>query len=203
MNVRLRVYRVAKRVAEACRYRAARLHPSPVFILGHQKSGTTAIAALLGRLVDRPVTLDLPREIRAPTFHLVRMGEMSIDAFIRRNRLDFSRPIIKAPNLTLLHDHLRARYPASRFIMIVRDPRDTIRSVLNRVGLPGDLPAIPADRLDDLPPGRRLLLDNRWLGCTSPHYVGQLAERWNLFADVYLDQADAFILVRYEDFCAD
>lgn len=78
----------------------------PIFILGNQKSGTTAISELLANMVDLSISRDLRKEIKTPNFHLVRKGDMSLKEFISKNKLDFSRDIIKEPNLTLLYPHL-------------------------------------------------------------------------------------------------
>ena len=39
---------------------------TPIFLLGNQKSGTTAIAALLAEATDLSVTLDFTRAINSP-----------------------------------------------------------------------------------------------------------------------------------------
>jgi len=204
LGLRYTALRAGRRAAAARRRdRRATVHSAPIFVLGNQKSGTTAIAALLGRLTGLETTLDLPREFDDPAYPRVRSGEMSIDDFIARNRSEFSRPLIKAPNLTFIRDRLRARFPDARFVMIVRHPRDNIRSILNRLDLPGDLEDVPASLLARMTGGQRLLLDGRWLGHVAAGYVGRLAQRWCSAADVYLGAPDDFILVRYENFLAD
>lgn len=193
--------RNARRIEQA--NASAVVETAPIFILGNQKSGTSAIAALLGRCAGLETTIDLPNEFAAPAYPAVRSGEMAIDDFIARNRAEFARPIIKAPSLTMIHTQLAARFPESRFVMIVRHPRDNIRSLLDRIGLPGDLDAVPTEFTERLTGGRQLLLDGAWLGLPAGNYVEQLAHRWNLIADLYLDAPDSFTLVRYEDFLAD
>jgi hypothetical protein len=110
-----------------------RVNPRPIFVLGNQKSGTTAIAALFARLSGQTVTLDLFREVWWPTYQGIPSGDVSFDAFVARNRWGFSRDIVKEPNLTLFPDALAERFPEARTIFVVRDPRDNIRSLLNRL----------------------------------------------------------------------
>jgi hypothetical protein len=181
----------------------ARPHPDPIFILGHQKSGTSAVAALLGELTGCSVTIDLLNEDRWPTYPRVRSGELRFDRFVRRNRLDFSRRIVKEPNLTFFHPQLRARFPTGTFAMVVRDPRTTIKSVLDRIGLPGDRLEVPRERERRLRRGWRLMLDPEWLGIEAEGYVDLLARRWNICADVYLERSEPMPLLRYEDFRID
>lgn len=195
------------RAAPARAWRAAqglvaRPNPAPIFILGHQKSGTSAVAGLLGELTGCSVTIDLLNEDRWPTYAKVACGEMPFERFVRRNRLDLSREIVKEPNLTFFYPHLAERFPDARFAMVVRDPRTNAKSVLDRLGLPGDRDSIPKAQVRALRRGWNLMFDPSWLGLEPGNYVELLAHRWNLCADVYLDRPEAMRLVRYEDFRA-
>jgi hypothetical protein len=181
----------------------ARPNPAPVFVLGHQKSGTSAVAALLGELTGRSVAIDLINEDRWPTYARVAAGEVPFERLVRRNRLDFSRQIVKEPNLSFFYPQLAQRFPQARFAMVVRDPRANVKSVLDRLGLPGDLEAIPERRLRSLRHGWRLMLEPGWLGLEGGSYVDLLAQRWNRCADVYLERPQPMPLLRYEDFRAD
>jgi hypothetical protein len=181
----------------------ASVHPHPLIVLGNQKSGTTAIAALLAELVDLPVSLDLKKEIRTPTIQQVKRGDMTFEQFIHRNRLDFSRDIIKEPNLTIFFDELAARFPQSRFVMVIRDPRENLRSILQRLGIRGDLDALSAERIDALSTAWRLVVDGSWLGLRGDTYIDMLAARWNHMAELYLRHSERTTLVRFEDFLAD
>jgi len=180
----------------------ARPNPSPVFILGHQKSGTSAIAALLAELTGRSVAVDLFNENRKPMLPRVAAGQASFDRFLRRNRLDFSRDIVKDPTLTFFHPQLAQRFPGASFAMVVRDPRANVKSVLDRLGLPGDRDDLSAAQLEALPLGWRLVFDPSWLGLPPATYIELLAARVARCADTYLDSPGSFRLVRYEDFLA-
>jgi hypothetical protein len=181
----------------------AKPNPAPIFVLGHQKSGTSAVAALLGEMSASSTTIDLRNEDRWPTYPRVSAGEMPFERLVRRNRLDFSRQIVKEPNLTFFYSQLSERFPRARFAMVVRDPRDNLRSVLDRLGLPGDREQIPVERERALRRGWRLMLEPAWLGLEGGSYVDVLAQRWNRCADVYLERKDEIALLRYEDFRAD
>jgi hypothetical protein len=197
------LWRAARKVVFHARNLMARPHPNPVFVLGNQKSGTSAIAALLGMMTGSSTAVDLRREIGKQTYPRIVRGELPFEALVSRNRLDFSRQIVKEPNLTLFYDALKQRYPLSRFVFVVRDPRDNLRSILNRLPIPGDLPALEAHHMSNVDPGFELVLDGRWAGIAGgEHYIDRLCARWNACCDVYLTHSDEICLVRYEDFMA-
>jgi hypothetical protein len=191
-----------RRLRRALQSLVARPNPAPIFILGHQKSGTSAIAGLLGELTGSSVAIDLLNEDRWPTYAKLAGGELSFERFLRRNRLDFSRQIVKEPNLTFFHADLVERFPAARFVMVVRDPRTNVKSILDRLGLPGDRSEISPERLRSMRRGWKLMLDPAWLGLERTDYVELLGRRWNLCADVYLGRPAEMLLLRYEDFRA-
>jgi hypothetical protein len=88
--------------------------------------------------------------------------------------------------------------------MIVRDPRDNVRSILNRLGLPGDQRELSDEQLQSLPEAWRWHLQMpAELGVGAISYVELLAAGWRAAADVYLGDAAQMRLVRYEDFVAD
>jgi hypothetical protein len=179
-------------------------HREPVFVLGNQKTGSTAIAALLGMATGLPTTLDLTREVRKQTFRRVFEGRLSFADLISRNRFDFSRPIIKDPSLTFFYRDLVESVSRPRFAFIVRDPRDNIRSILNRVRLAGSLDGVNFANLDHIDPGFMLVIDSRWCGIDpGSHYIDNLAARWNAMADIYLENQEHMHLIRYEDFRRD
>ena len=187
---------------EVAAYRAE-LQDDPIFILGTQKSGTSAIAALLGMRAGVTSAIDLPREIRRPTSHLVHNGRVPFKRFLHRNAVDFSRVIIKEPNLTFLVDHLLEQWPDARLAFVIRDPVQTVRSVLDRLQLPGDqLELSPKQRMS-IPPAWRIVVDNHWLGIHDASYIDQLAGRWRVAADIAAELGDRVEIVRYEEFLED
>ena len=181
----------------------ARVNPTPIFVLGNQKSGTTAIAQLLAEMVDFSVAIDLRKEIKNSTFHLVKQEKLSLSKFIEINKLDFSRKIIKEPNLTLFYHDLIEYFPDAKFVFVLRDPRDNIRSILNRLNIPGNLYQLEQKQQKDVTIAWKLVLDSQWLGVSGENYIEILAARWNFLTDLYLEHQDCTFLVRYEEFLKD
>jgi hypothetical protein len=180
----------------------SRINPAPIIILGNQKSGTTAITALLAKHAGMSVTLDIPG-IWEPVETRIHIGDITLEEFVRRNKFDFSRDIIKEPCLTFLYPDLRSVFPRARFVMIVRDPRDNIRSILNRLNIRGDLEDIDEKTFSNIPPAWRLVVDGQYLRLQGSTYIERLAARWNRAMDIYLNHSSEMILVRYEDFLTD
>lgn len=177
--------------------------PDPVFVLGNQKSGTSAIAALLASHCGLKATIDLRREIGEQLLHQVRSGRSTIDELIERNAADFSSPIIKHPNLTFVYPQLRERFPSASFVFVVRDPHQNIRSILDRLGLPGDRTRLEPEEWSGLTEAWRLILSGDGVDRPRPSHIDALAERWNLAAACYLANPADMALIRYEDFMAD
>lgn len=175
-----------------------------VIVLGNSKTGTTVIAALLAEYGNLSVTLDFwPRLRRPETLEAVHDGRLPFDAFVRRFRADFARDVVKDPHLTFLYPQLARRFPRARFVMVMRDPRDNIRSILNRLKLPGDLESIGPAEYGRMRPLWEAIIDSGHLGVAEGNYVERLARRWALGARVYLDHRDGMELIRFEDFVAD
>lgn len=181
----------------------ARVRIAPVFVLGNQKSGTSAVAMLLGQLTGLSVANDLRREIGEQLIMRIRANQASLADLVRRNRVDFSRHIVKHPNLTLVYEELHRAFPASRFVFVMREPRDNIRSILDRLGLPGTISRIEKEQWAKVPAAWQAILRGDGLGIAAEHPIEVLACRWNFMADVYLQQGRDMKLIRYEDFLMD
>lgn len=171
-----------------------------VFVLGVQKSGTTAIATLLAQLTGRTLSsdfthLDPPAE-RTAFFDRT----LPFDEFVARHRRELGRDIVKDPNLSFFVGELRAAFPDARIVFISRDPREQIRSLLDWMELPGDRDEVDAAHLAE---NVRMLLDGRWPRVQGRNYVERLAARWRLGADAYLAHREHVELIRYEDFVRD
>ena len=178
-----------------------KIEDNPIFILGHQKSGTTVIAALLSKSTQISPTLDITRAIHDTSLQLkIKYGLMSFDSFVNKYKYEFSKKIIKEPYLTLLYNELSAKFVNAKFVHIVRDPRDNIRSILNRLNIPGNLSKIDIFSYPEIQknPTWSLAFDTSWLGQISFGYIDALSKRWNIFCDNY-DPTNQ-ILIRYEDF---
>ncbi|WP_379865416.1 sulfotransferase family protein [Marinobacter sp. M5B] len=178
----------------------------PVFILGVQKSGTTAIAALLAEASGVSATLDITRAINRPGAKILRKyGVERFDDFVYRYRKEFKRKIVKEPGLTFDYESLKEIFPKARFLMIMREPKDNIRSILDRLKIPGNRKWLDPKEWPELnkSPAWRINLDSSWLGHWPESYVDSLAYRWRLSAETYFKHPEAFILIRYEDFLGD
>lgn len=194
---------------EWCKRKLAHVNEAPFFVLGNQKSGTTAIAALLAERTGLSVTLDLTTQYSALVVDIYQ-GNASVDALIEPNRLEFSRDIIKDPNLTFLYPSLCQRFPDGHFIMVLRDPRDNIRSILDRLSLPGDEETLQLTHhrqslsdYDGMFQAWRIVLDSSWMGLEGETYIEMLADRWKKATEVCLQNRERIALIRYEDFLED
>ena len=178
---------------------------APVFVLGNQKSGTSAIAALLARACGLSYDIDIGG-FRVPEYDALYADRSRLPELIQtRAAIEFSKGLVKEPNLTFLLPEILSLHPRSRLIFVVRDPRANIRSTLNRLNIPGDLPAInPAD-YPELSPMWEAILYNKWVGKPDLDlsYIGRAAERWQIATDLFADAGDAVTPIRYEDFLVD
>ncbi len=174
----------------------------PVFVFGNQKSGTTAIAALLSRATGLAATLDF-HGAREPHLGRLLRGELSIDRFVASNSYPLSKAIIKEPNLTFVADKLMDHFACNKAVFVVRDPRANIRSSLARLSIPGDLDWLSLGDAWLPNPTWHAILEGRDLDSDYTHYVDVLAHRWNAAAAVYFRNPHRYVLIRYEDFLQD
>src|SRR5690606_37975827 len=116
----------------------------PIFILGNQKTGTSAIAALLGEATGNPYTIDVFCHLGDLQRRLFNR-ELTFRQFIVRSKDFFSKKIVKEPSFTFFYDELRREFPEATFVLIVRDPHENVRSILNRLEIPGDFSGSEVD----------------------------------------------------------
>jgi len=178
-----------------------KLNPSPIFILGNEKSGTSAIAALLGEATDQTYAIDVPSIYKQENLERIVRKEIDLESFILQySKIEFSKQIIKEPSFTWFYPQLKSIFPDSKFVFIVRDPRTNIRSMLNRMDLKGNLKKPSNQNLDHLPIEWQKTINNRWLGIESENYIESLSKRWNKAVSVYLENKEDFVLIKYEEF---
>lgn len=178
--------------------------PERVFVLGNQKSGTTAIAALLAECAGETFFSDVLYTNKVKLKDLLD-GTPSVEELAASHPESFEAAVVKDNDFTFLYPGLARTFPRAGFVFIVRDPRQNIRSILNRLDLPGDLPDLSVEqyaRLEKKLPGWHTILTGSSFGSSTGHYVDVLADRWVRANQVYLDAADRMTLVRYEDFDA-
>ena len=174
-----------------------------VLVLGNQKSGTTVIAAGLAECAGVSAALDL-HAIHTPRMTAAYVNRsLTVAKIMRRCRRRFRATVVKEPILTFYAEELLQRFPDARFVFIVRDPRDNIRSILNRLKLPGDQSSLSAEQWASIPAAWREVIENRRLGFSSGHYVESLAQRWMYAWRLRSMASERMVTVRYEDFVAD
>jgi hypothetical protein len=163
---------------------------------------------LLGKATGKSVTSDVFYRIdneKSPFRERLFSGELAFRDLIRQNKLYFSTDIIKDPNFIFFHNAMRKYFPNGRFIFIVRDPRDNIRSILNRLDIPGNLRMLEGRHqesfLDKV--GWKLVMEGRLPDVAGETYIDRLANRWNLVVETYISHKDDMTLIRYEDFVKD
>jgi hypothetical protein len=83
----------------------------------------------------------------------------------------------------------------------VRDSRDNIRSILDRLKMPGDRPTVDLARYAEVRRGWKNVIWNAGLDLPGGTYIERLAHRWRYAATLYQRYAAETRLVRYEDFC--
>jgi hypothetical protein len=170
-------------------------------VFGNQKSGTSAIASLLADYAGLSKTIDIPG-LWPPVGKEIMLGERRFESCFPWLNLEFSRELVKEPMMTFFADQALELFPNSKAIFIVRDPRDNIRSLLNRRKLSGALENISGLKMAA---GKTLVGDlDVWGGISDGHnYIDQMAVRWNAAYEQYQNHSDRLLLVRYEDFLSD
>lgn len=170
-----------------------------VLVLGNQKTGSTAIAELLSQLGQLRAAFDLPA-LHPPDAHL-RNEPAAVAAFVQRMRYYFRHELVKENELTPATDALLEVLPRARPVFVVRHPVHNIRSILDRVDLPGR--PIPLEEIDLAASNWQSVVTSRPLGIDAPDQITALAKRWNHMTDLYERHRERLHLVRYEDFVAD
>lgn len=184
--------------------RTARIHPEPIIVMGSPKSGTTVIASLLGGATGKKVIIDPFYRIKNSVNLRQKLQEKEITFgnLIQKHKYYFAPEIIKDPYLIFLYEECLECFQEAKFIFISREPRDNIRSILNRLKLPGNLQILDDRDLDTLPDESawKLVLRGELPVVAGDNYIEKLAHRWNLATDIYMAHKDKIVLIRYEDF---
>lgn len=191
------------RTKNIIRYQSFAAKKQTIFVLGNQKSGTTAIGALLSKATGKSVTLDLVRAIDEYSWQLnIKYKLETFESFAQRYSKEFSSEIIKAPSLTFFYEDLIKLFPNSKFVYIARNPFDNIRSILNRLKIPGNESNLNYELYSELErvPSWKLVLNSGWLGQQGDDYIESLAYRWNIATQIYLNNKEKFDLIKYETF---
>ncbi len=181
----------------------ATVNKTPVIVLGNQKSGTSAIAHLLADFGGLSKTVDIPPLWDSTVIEIIK-GHIEFLHIVNHHKFYFSKELIKEPNMTFFAPQVMEVFPESRCVFVIRDPRDNIRSLLNRIKIPGHLKEIDKLLLQGIREGYKLILNaKRWEIDQAENYIGVLSHRWNKAVDNYLLCKDRMILIKYEDFLVD
>ena len=110
--------------------------------------------------------------------------------------------LIKEPFLSYYIPQLFETFPMAKFILIVRNPFQNIRSILNRLEIPGDLENINFNDYDEIKktPVWKLALQSNMFGLKSSNYIESMANRWNYVVNSYLSNSNNIVIVKYEEF---
>lgn len=182
--------------------RFATVNESPIIVLGNQKSGTSAIAHLLADFGGLTKTIDIP-PLWSPVAIKIMKKQIDFARIVISYGFYFSTDLIKEPEMTFFVDQVTETFPKAKYLFIVRDPRDNIRSILNRINIPGHLKEIGEMSFSVITRYRPMLDATVWGGNKSENYVCALAHKWNRAVDNYLQHKDRMGLAKYEDFLAD
>lgn len=175
----------------------------PLFILGHEKSGTSIISFLLAKATKQSLALDIPI-LWEPNQTKIHKDIAELERIISKNKFVFSKEIIKEPVLSFEVDKLQHLFPDAKFVFIIRHPFEVIRSCLNRLNLVGDIKVYSelenAKTKDINWLAWDPVLKSDWLGKVSNNPVEAICHRWNYLVDSYKSNSDSIVLIKYEDF---
>jgi len=172
---------------------------APVLVLGNQKTGSTAIAELLAHRGQLRAATDL-HPLQSATVQ-VENDPASAARLVQRLRYYFRRDLVKENELTAATDALLEVLPRARPVFVVRHPVHNIRSILDRLALPGR--PRPFSALPLSGDGWERIVRGRDYGIEADDHITALALRWVRTTAMYRRHPDRLHLVRYEDFVAD
>ena len=178
---------------------------TPIIVLGNPKSGTSVIGHLLADYGGLSKSIDIPplwMDLTGKGVEILQ-GQTTFADMVKRNRPYFSCKLIKEPTMTFFADQVMEAFPKAKYVFVIRDPRDNVRSELNRRRVPGNLTElkealIPADERNRQVV--KAMTDALLWGGNGENYIGVLAHKWNRAADTYVRHQKRMILVKYEDF---
>jgi hypothetical protein len=193
-----RLYRVKRKIQkklEAHHRKKTKPNKEALWVFGIQKAGTSAIASLLAHRAGKSATIDSPF-LWMPYIEKLQNEEIDLKNHIDCYPHDFSKEIIKEPNATYIFRQIKQNFNLNKYILIIRNPLDNIRSILNRLNIPGDQHNI---ELEKIHPKWQHLFKSK-----GNNYVKDLAELWlSIYGNREFTSTDNCILIKYEDFNKD
>ena len=174
-----------------------------VVVLGHQKGGTTAVAALLARAAGTDYANDPLHQLdwgRGLTVQALLDGERDLESVVGSRRSLFCSTVLKDPDLTFVAPECAVVFANARLVHVVRDPRDTIRSIADRLGLTSVELGSAQVTAVQINPHWQAILDGGLPSVAGGTVVERLALRWRLALERVTACQVPITVVRYEDF---
>lgn len=167
-----------------------------LWIFGVQKSGTSAIASLLAERTKQSVTIDT-HYLWEPYLSNLNSGSLTLKEITKKYSYPFSRDIIKEPAATFFIEKVEDVFKLNKYVFIVRNPYDNIRSILNRLELPGNKKNVSLNKINHN--WQYLFKESR-----GENYVEVLTKHWLKANSQYqFIENKGCIVVTYEDFLKD
>lgn len=189
------------------RYKSHALLKKPqkqqIFVLGHQKSGTSAIACLLSEMACLSLTNDLHRgnkdheAYRKAHFYIQGQKEL-----ISKYAYELSREIVKEPELSFFYGALKEFNPNAKFIYIARRPKFIIKSILSRLGARQSSEQIYEESFYKQMNAAPLWKDITGFS-SGVDIISHLACRIEKLDKLFLENKNDIILLKYESFFSD
>ena len=183
--------RIKKKISTTLYKKTLKPNKDAIWVFGIQKSGTSAIAGLLSERTGLSVTLDTTL-LWNPYLKAINDGQLDFGEHIKKNPFDFSKQIIKEPAASLLIKHIKEHFYLEKYLFIYRNPYDVIRSILNRLDIPGDKTNVNMHDVN---------INWRYIFKDGTDYIEKLA---NLWLEVYSQESYIFnsrcVLVSYDVF---
>ena len=183
---------------------AGQIRRPKCFVLGNQKSGTSAIGNLISIASGLSYGQDVLYFSGKPLIDSLHDGSLSISELKRKHPYVFAYGVVKDPNLAFWTQDLSLRFPSARQVAIVRDPFQNIRSIFNRFNLDGRTTRLDRTQLEGSVAERWIqYLEGHYHGHSDPNPVKVMALRWSSMNQSILQNANSIKIVKYEDFVRD
>lgn len=178
------------------------LKNDPIIIYGNQKSGTSVITALLGTVTGESYCNDLFFRMKR-SYKKLFDKRISLLKLVNENKYYFSKRIIKDADLIFFNDRLTEIFPNAQYVFIIRDPRENIRSILDRLDISGKNLTITDFKITHLKKNLPIwyeIIKGDIYNHSGNNHIESLAKRWDIMSQIYLQNRAKMILVKYEDF---
>lgn len=165
-------------------------------VFGHQKTGTSVVAAVIAQQAKVSHAIDLPVERLRPA----DPAYVGVTELLRRSAPFVNQQLIKEPHWTLFAPKLLSELPDVRAVGVIRNPIKTIESICYRLKLPTAL----LDRPATVGPWWQPIFDGHGLDCQKGSALENLACRIALCEEKLCETTysfpDRMRIIQYEDF---